>query len=91
MESTAPQRAYQVCTSTTKRTRANGETEYDSESDNEDDDESEPTPGACFHQFYHHMNNDIVHLNPYWILLDNQRTVHMFSNRALLANIKDAD
>ena len=30
-------------------------------------------------------------MNPYWILLSNQITVHMFGNRALLANVKDAD
>ena len=67
--------------------KSNGETEYNSNSDNKDNDDSEPTPGACFHQVSHHMNNDVRRLNPYWILLDNQITVHMFSNRALLANI----
>ena len=74
-----------------KADKSNRETEYNSESDKEDGDDSEPTPGACFHQFYHHMNNDAGRLNPYWILLDNQITLHMFSNRALLANIQDAD
>ena len=37
------------------------------------------------------MKNDTGRLKPYWILLENQSTVHMFGNRALLANIKDAD
>ena len=48
-------------------------------------------PGACFHQVSHHMKNDTGRLNPYWIPLDNQNMVHMFSNRVLLANIKDTD
>ena len=43
----------------------NGETEYNSESNNEDDENSKPTPGACFHQVSHHMNNDAGRLNPY--------------------------
>ena len=58
--------------------------------DNQADD-SEPTPGACFHQVSHHMNNNGVRLNPYWILLENQSMLHMFSNRDLLANIHDVD
>ena len=66
---------------------SNGEIEYNSNSDNEYGNDSDPTPGACFHQVSHHMNNNPGHLNPYWILLDNQSTVHMFSNHALLANI----
>ena len=37
------------------------------------------------------MNNDAVRLNPYWTLIDNHSTVHMFRNRALLANIQGAD
>ena len=37
------------------------------------------------------MNNNARRLNSYWILLDNQRMVHMFSNRSLLANIKEVD
>ena len=37
------------------------------------------------------MNNDAGRLNPSCILLDNQSTVQMFSNRALLANIQDLD
>ena len=70
---------------------SNGETEYNSDSDNEENDNSEPTPGACFHQVTHHINNDAGRLNPYWILLKNHSTVHMLSNRAFLANIKYAD
>ena len=30
-------------------------------------------------------------MNPYWILLENNSTVHMSGNRALLLNIQDAD
>ena len=37
------------------------------------------------------MNNDEGRLNPYWIILNNQSTVHMFRNRDLLANIEDAN
>ena len=37
------------------------------------------------------MKNETGRLNPYWILPNNQRTVHMFSNRALLSNIKATD
>ena len=74
-----------------KADKSNIETEYNSDSDNEDDNNSDPTPDVCFHQVSHHMNKDTGRLNPYWILLDNQITVHMFSNRALLENIKDAD
>ena len=70
---------------------SNGETEYNSECDNKDDDNSKPTSGACFHQVSHHMNNDAGCLNPYWILLDNQSTVHIFSNRVLLVKIQDTD
>ena len=65
---------------------SNRETEYKSESDKGDKDDSEPTPGACFHQVSHPMNNDAGSLNPYWILLDNQSMVHMFSKHALLAD-----
>ena len=74
-----------------KADESNGETEYNSESENEDDNDSEPTPGALFHQVYHHMNNDTGCLDPYWILLENKRTVDIFSNRALLENLKDVD
>ena len=35
----------------------NREIEYNSESDNKDDNNSEPTPGECFRQLSHHMNN----------------------------------
>ena len=68
---------------------SNGDTEYNSKSDNEYDNNSEPMPGACFHQVYHHMKNDTRRLNPYWILLNNQSTVHIFSNHVLLADIKE--
>ena len=65
----------------------NRDTEYNYKSDNEEDDDSNPTPGTCFHQVSHHMNNENGRLNPYWILLDNKITVRMFRNHALLANI----
>ena len=68
-----------------------GETKYNSKSYNEDDNNLEPTLGACFRQVSHHMNNDAVRLNPYWILIENKSTMHMFINRDLLKNIKDAD
>ena len=71
--------------------KSNVETEYNSDSDNKDDDDSKPTPGACFHQVSCHMNNDARRLNPYWILLNNQSTLQMFSKRSLLVNIKGAD
>ena len=70
---------------------SNGDTEYNFESDNESDNNSDPTPGACFHQASHHINNDTGRINPYWVLLDNQIAVHIFSNRALLENMQDAD
>ena len=47
------------------------------------------TPGSCLHQISHHTKNKNRRLNPYWILLDNQRTLHMFTNRALLENITE--
>ena len=71
--------------------KSSRETEYNSESNNKDDNNSEPTPGACFHQVSHHINKEAVQLNPYWKFLDNQSTVRMFKNCALLANIQDAD
>ena len=71
--------------------KSNVETEYNSDSDNKDDDDSKPTPGACFHQVSHHMNNDTGCHNQYWILLNNHSAVHMFSNHALLAKIQDKD
>ena len=37
------------------------------------------------------MKNETERLNPYWILLDNHSTIHTFSNRTLLENIKAAD
>ena len=37
------------------------------------------------------MNKNTGCLNPYWILIDNQSTVRIFSNHDILANIKDAD
>ena len=37
------------------------------------------------------MNNDAGRLYPYWILLENQITVNMFSNHSLHENIKDLD
>ena len=37
------------------------------------------------------MKNDTGSLNPYWILLDNQSTVNMFSNCTQLANTKATD
>ena len=76
---------------TQKADKSNRETKYKSESDNKDNDLSESTSVACFHQVSHHMKNETGRLNPYWILLYNQSTVHMFSNHALLSNIKDAD
>ena len=74
-----------------KADKSNGETEYNSEFDNKDNNKSKPTPGACFHQISHHMNNEARRLNPYWILLNNQITVHKFSSRDILTNIQDAD
>ena len=71
--------------------KSNVETEYNSESDNKDDNDSEPASGACFYQVSQHMNNDAGHLYPFWILLENQSTVQMFINRALLANTQDSD
>ena len=70
---------------------SNWEIEYNSESKNEDDDNPEPTPGKWFRQVSHQMNNDAGHLNPYWIILNNQSTVHIFSNHTLLVNIQDTD
>ena len=70
---------------------SNRETEYNYETENEDDNDSDPMSGACFCQVYHHMNNDVVRFNPYWILLNNHITVQMFRNRAILANIPGAD
>ena len=64
--------------------KSNGETENNSKSDNKYDDNSEPTPDALFPQVSYHINNEAGRLNPYWNLLDNQSTVHMFRNRALL-------
>ena len=74
-----------------KADESNGEKEYNSDSCNEDNDNSDPTPGACFRQVYHQMNNDTGRLNQYWIILNNQRTVHMFSNHTLLSNARDSD
>ena len=37
--------------------KSSRETEYNSESNNKDDNNSEPTPGACFRQVSHHINN----------------------------------
>ena len=37
------------------------------------------------------MNNDSGRINPYFILLGNHSTVHMFSNRVPLEKIQDAD
>ena len=37
------------------------------------------------------MNNNTGRLNPYCILINNQNTVHIFSNRYLLTNVLDAD
>ena len=71
--------------------KSNRETENNSKSDNEDDDNSEPMPDALFHKVSYHINNDAGRLNLYWNLLDNQITVHMFRNRALLENIQDTD
>ena len=61
------------------------------ESTNASNYDSNPTPGASFHQIYHHMKNKNGRLNPYWILLYNHIMVHMFVNCAPLADIKDAD
>ena len=70
---------------------SNKETEWNYISDNEDKNYPDPTPGACFHQIYNHTKHETGRLNPYWILLYNQITLHMFSNRTLLENIKAAD
>ena len=46
-----------------KAEESNGETEYNSKSNNIENNNSDPTPGACFHQVSHHMNNNAGRLD----------------------------
>ena len=48
------------------------------------------TPGnAVEHQFALSLSGG--HINPTWVLFDNQSTVGVFSNRRLLKNIRKCD